>query len=72
MNKELSEIAKYFDWAGLIIAALFFALGYVHGGFDQPKPEPCPVCDAQPFCQVMGSPVGGRMAQLPEGVGPRD
>jgi hypothetical protein len=34
----------------------------------QPPADPGPM----PFCELMGSPIGGRLALLPEGAGPHD
>lgn len=59
----------------VILVSAFMAglgFGWFAGRTHPIQPPVCPPCDAQPFCQVMGSPVGGRMAQLPEGVGPHD
>jgi len=63
--------------SGIALACLaLVGVLWLCGAFT-PRPAPVPTCqcppaESMPFCQVMGSPLGGRMAQLPEGVGPHD
>ncbi len=75
--KKMVEIAvRPLGW--LWFGLMCFCIGGLVGNVTAARPRcNCPLVSippdfASPFCQVMGSPVGGRMAQLPEGVGPHD
>lgn len=59
----------------IVFVLVSYAAGVFVGvrlGIRNAPPCECPEPPPAPFCQYLGSPVGGRLHQLPEGGGPHD